>query len=76
MAQKDAFPYHLLLQRLADVVHAVRERNRPFLEFSLCLSRACLGKCSIFSGIEWRKKTLCSPQASAFEKLAQAACIH
>eukprot|EP01046_Picozoa_sp_COSAG06_P023429 COSAG06_NODE_1859_length_8205_cov_15.172095_10_plen_72_part_00 len=38
------------------VVEDISCRNASFGEFSLCLSRACLGETIIFS-IKWRKKT-------------------
>jgi len=42
---------------LTFIVSSVRrEKTRLCNEFSLCLSRACLGKMIIFS-IKWRKKT-------------------
>jgi hypothetical protein len=43
---------------------AAPAETRPFLEFSLCLSRACLGKKMIFS-IRWRKKDAVSYMRSA-----------
>eukprot|EP01046_Picozoa_sp_COSAG06_P019227 COSAG06_NODE_1364_length_9696_cov_14.104929_7_plen_92_part_00 len=38
----------------------ILRENGTFFEFSLCLSRACLGKIIIFI-YKWRKKTVLSP---------------
>ena len=39
------------------------DKTASFFEFSLCLSRACLGKIIVFI-YKWRKKTVLSPVSS------------
>eukprot|EP01046_Picozoa_sp_COSAG06_P028149 COSAG06_NODE_2520_length_6728_cov_2.725449_6_plen_113_part_00 len=41
---------------------ALQENASPFLSFSLCLSRACLGKMIIFS-IKWHRRGVFLPRA-------------
>jgi hypothetical protein len=42
---------------------ALCDKTASFFEFSLCLSRACLGKMFVFI-YKWRKKTVLSPSAA------------
>jgi hypothetical protein len=63
------------VRRRARRLHPRRNRlrkNGPFLEFSLCLSRACLGKMIVFKYKWHRKKTVFTHRA-LYRYLAAAA---